>query len=99
MNMTPEVLAALSEAARLKGSPLNDAERAAVYGVMQKDYWRVRFTNVIRGAGYKNDAPERICAEYLDEYLKDLPSFRAMLEEYERDNASRAQWLTGVQAV
>ena len=47
---------------------------------------RVRFLNVIRLAGYKGDAPESICNEYLDKYMQDVLAFIKMLEEYERND-------------
>lgn len=80
------LLAALGAAARRKGSPLTASEMAAVEKGCQREVLRLRFIAVIRGAGYKNDAPERICAEYLDEYMKDIPKFVAMLEDYEKND-------------
>ena len=44
---------------------------------------RIRFLNVIRGAGYTGEAPESICNHYLAEYMKDVPSFVDMLHRYE----------------
>jgi hypothetical protein len=45
---------------------------------------RLRFLNVIRLAGYTGPAPERICGEYFDKYMENVPEFVKMLEEYER---------------
>jgi hypothetical protein len=88
--MNPAALAALRAAAQAKGKPLSEAERDAVYASLKaahsRDVLRERFLKVIRGAGYVNDAPERICAEYLDEYMKDVPAFIAMMEDYEKND-------------
>lgn len=45
---------------------------------------RKRFLNVIRLAGYRDGAPEAICNQWFDEYMKNVPEFVKMLEEYER---------------
>jgi hypothetical protein len=42
---------------------------------------RERFKKVILLAGYKN--PEPILQEWFDEYMKNVPDFIKMLEEYE----------------
>jgi hypothetical protein len=84
--LTNEHLAALRAAAQKKGAPLSEAEVKAAYSGCQREALRIRFTNVIRGAGYLNDAPERICAEYLDKYMLDIPSFIKMMEDYERND-------------
>jgi hypothetical protein len=39
---------------------------------------------VILGAGYSESAAEGILADYLPQYLSDLPRFTEMLESYER---------------
>jgi hypothetical protein len=51
-----------------------------------REMLRIRFLNVIRGAGYVNDAPESICNRYLDEYMKDVPAFIKMMEDYEKND-------------
>lgn len=83
MNNT-ELFNALSAAARAKGSPLSDAEKAAVVKGQSREYWRVRFLNVIKGAGYRGEAPESICAVWLDKLMQDMPKFEAMLVDYEQ---------------
>jgi hypothetical protein len=79
---------ALREAAQRKGSPLSDEEKRAVYRdweiVARREELRERFLKVIRLAGYHDGAPEKICNEYLDEYMKNIPEFVAMMEDYER---------------
>lgn len=83
--MNAETLAALRKAAQAKGHPLSDSERAAIVtgAGRTREYWRTRFIAVIRGAGYLNDAPERICDKHLDGYLSNIPEFEAMLVSYE----------------
>jgi hypothetical protein len=78
------LFAVLNKAAQAKGSPLSDVERAAARHDALREAYRIRFTNVIRLAGYKNDAPDTICAAHIDEYLKDLGRFDAMLTDYEQ---------------
>lgn len=75
---------ALAAAARDKGCQLSNDERAAVYAVALREALRQRFLAVIRLAGYRGDAPESICAEWLDKYMADIPAFEAMLERYEK---------------
>jgi hypothetical protein len=85
--ITTEVyLAALRAAAQSKGAPLDDWEKAQVFKAAQREALRQRFLNVIRLAGYKGNAPEEICAEYLDNYMQNVPEFEAMLKEYEDHN-------------
>lgn len=84
--MNSELFNALSAAARAKGRPLSDSEKAEIVKGNTREVLRARFLNVIRGAGYVNGAPERICNEYLDEYMKDIPGFVAMMENYERND-------------
>jgi hypothetical protein len=47
---------------------------------------RTRFLNVIRGAGYKGEAPEKICEEWFEKYMQNVPEFVKMLESYEQNN-------------
>lgn len=75
---------ALRDAAARVGRPLRQHEIDAVNNNSTRATLRLRFLNVIRLAGYRENAPERICNEHLDEYMKDIPSFVKMLEDYER---------------
>lgn len=81
--MDENYIAALREASQAKGSPLTDAERAEAFRKSYHAALRARFLKVIWLAGYRNDVPERICAEYFDEYVADIPGFVAMLKDYE----------------
>ena len=51
-----------------------------------REQLRERFRAVIIKAGYVTYNGEKILAEYFDEYMKDIPGFVAMLEEYEKKN-------------
>jgi hypothetical protein len=51
-----------------------------------REQLRERFRAVIIKAGYVTYNGEKILAQYFDEYMKDIPSFVKMLEEYERKN-------------
>jgi hypothetical protein len=51
-----------------------------------REVLRVRFLNVIALAGYKGEAPERICEEWFEKLMQDVPNFIKMMEEYERSN-------------
>jgi len=83
----PDYLDALRAAAKANGGrPLSAEQRDTVLRGHTREALRARFINVIRGAGYKGDAPERICAEWLDRYMADIPSFISMLEDYEKHN-------------
>lgn len=84
--MNIEQLAALRNAAHKKGAPLSTAEvKAALDGTLRETL-RIRFLNVIRGAGYREGAPEKICAKNLDKYMLDVPEFIKMLESYEQNS-------------
>jgi len=48
-----------------------------------REVLKVRFENVIRGAGYAEAAVTRIIAEHLDKYMENIPEFKAMLKSYE----------------
>lgn len=78
---------ALRQAAKIVGRPLRQHEidtiNKSCAAAYSRETLRERFLNVIRGAGYVGDAPEIICAEHLDEYMKDIPSFVNMLVDYE----------------
>lgn len=76
----------LREAARLAGRPLRQHEIDNINKACDprsRANLEQRFIKVIRGAGYVNDALERICAEHIDAYMKNIPEFIKMLEEYE----------------
>ena len=78
---------ALRAAAQAAGRPLLQHEIAAISKAcdasFSRETLRIRFLNVIRGAGYTGEAPESICNHYLAEYMKDVPSFVDMLHRYE----------------
>lgn len=74
---------ALRAAAQAAGRPLLQHEIAAIDASFSRETLRIRFLNVIRGAGYTGEAPESICNHYLAEYMKDVPSFVDMLHRYE----------------
>lgn len=78
--------ATINAAASAKGKPLTREELNALNSEQDNETLRLRFIAVIRGAGYVNDAPERICAEWFPKYIVDKPSFIKMLEEYEKNN-------------
>ena len=78
-----KLFAALSAAARDKGRPLSDGEKAAVNREVLCQALRARFLNVIRLAGYREGAPEAICNEWLPKYMADIPAFETMLTSYE----------------
>ena len=42
--------------------------------------------NVIRLAGYQDGAPEKICSEWFDKYMENVPEFIKMMENYERND-------------
>lgn len=69
----------------MRTSRRTKARRAPTRGSSRRrDYWRQRFRKVILGAGYSESAAEGILADYLPQYLNDLPRFTEMLESYER---------------
>ncbi len=79
---------ALRDAARIVGRPLLqheiDAVNKACADAYSRDTLRERFLNVIRGAGYTSEGvAEKICAEHIDEYMKNVPEFVKMLLSYE----------------
>ena len=52
----------------------------------QRENLRERFLNVIRLAGYQDGAPEKICSEWFDKYMENVPEFIKMMENYERND-------------
>lgn len=79
------LIAELQAAAKAAGRPLTTAEQQAAHTRCLRAALRERFINVIKLAGYKNNAPESICNEYLDRYMANVPEFVKMLEDYERN--------------
>jgi hypothetical protein len=85
--MTNAALSALRAAAQAKGSPLTAAEVKAAYAGSQREALRLRFLNVIRGAGYVlPGVAESICDKHIDNYMLDIPNFIKMMDDYERND-------------
>ncbi len=79
---------ALRQAAKIVGRPLLqheiDVVNKACAAALSRETLQARFLNVRRGAGYTSEGvAEKICAEHLDEYMKNVPAFVKMLLSYE----------------
>lgn len=58
----------------------------ALASPVARELLRARFKRVILGAGYSERVAESILAQWFELYLKDIPKFIKMLEEYENGN-------------
>ncbi len=62
---------------------VHQQKQAEIQNEDSREFLAERFRNVIRGAGYAEVAVSRIMAEHFDEYMKNIPDFKAMLKSYE----------------